>query len=343
MNNSIYDYLEYYKDKTFNEVKFNTIDALIYSYIAYLPIDKIRDGTSLKTLNNLLSSIKINGGSMTKEAVKFVSIMANSIRYEKVKIYDVVKKNDDNIEFGAITFRDYSYTFVGFQGSIGTIAGWRENAYLLLNFPTLTQSEALAYLKRVVKLKDRNLYIGGHSKGGNLALASFYLAPRYVTNRVVKVFNFDGPGFRSEEFNSDRYKALKDRMLNILPDGSMIGIFLNHDKYNFIKSRNISIEKHFPINWFVFGEFLVSAEETKSSAALREKVRLSSTKLTYDEKKLCIDTFFELFENKKVKSFEDFTKLNIDDVKAIITNMKSIPKEKKKIILDAVKAILKNK
>ena len=80
--------------------------------------------------------------------------------------------------------------------------------------------------------------------------------------------------------NSDRYKELRDRMVNILPDGSMIGVILNHYKYNFIKSKGVSIEKHYPVNWNIFGEFFVEAEENKSSKALHDRIKLGLSNIS---------------------------------------------------------------
>ena len=48
MDYSIFDYLAYYKNYTFDEVKFNEVDALLYSIIAYVPIDELRDNSSIK-------------------------------------------------------------------------------------------------------------------------------------------------------------------------------------------------------------------------------------------------------------------------------------------------------
>ena len=116
----------------------------------------------------------------------------------------------------------------------------------------------------------------------------------------------------------------------------------NHYKCNFIKAKSVSIEKHFPINWEIFGEFFVEAEENKSSKALHDRIKLGLSKLNDDEKRICLDTVFELIKNKKVKSVKDFTSLKLDDIKVIISSMKNLPSDKKKIMLDTFKAFLKN-
>ena len=226
---------------------------------------------------------------------------------------------------------------------MGTISGWKENLYITLEYPTVTQKVAIDYLKKVFRLKDRNLYLGGHSKGGNLAISSLLLSPNYITRRVVKVFNFDGPGFRKEELNSERYKSLKDKMVNILPDGSMIGVILSHGEYNFIKSKGVSIEKHFPSNWLIFGEFFVKSEENNASKALHNKIVNSLDKLTYEEKKICIDTMFGLIKDKNIRSVRDFTKMSVDDYKNIISSMKNIPSERRKLMIEVFKLFVKSK
>jgi hypothetical protein len=210
-----------------------------------------------------------------------------------------------------------------------------------LDFPTKSQSRSAEYIKNTIKISDRKIYIGGHSKGGNLAAASSLLLPWFITRRIKKVYNFDGPGFRKEEINGDKYKLLKDRMVNILPDGSMIGIILNNDNRIFIKSKNVSIEKHFPYNWILFGEFFVISEENKSSKALNNKLNDFLNKLSYDERKTCIDTLFELIKNKKVKSLNDLSKLDIEDIKGIINSVKNLSIDKKKVVIEAFKTFIK--
>ena len=342
MEGTLYDYLEYYKDYSFKEVNFNMIDALLYSIISYIPMDTINEGTSLKSLNKITSTL-VTKGTMANTAIDIIKIMSDSKRYSTVKLYSLVKDYTDTYEFGALTFRDIYYTFVGFQGSIGTIAGWKENLYIMAEYPTLSQSRASEYLKEVIRFTDRHIYLGGHSKGGNLALSSLMLANKSITKRIEKVYNFDGPGFKKEEFESERFKEVKDKMINILPDGSMVGIILNHDKYNFIKSKNISIEKHFPTNWLVFGEFFVKSEENRSSKALNNRITVSLDKLTPSERKMFVDSLFEVMDNKKINKVRDFSKLDLNDLKGITSKMKNLSEEKKKLIMDTFKIFIINK
>lgn len=55
------------------------------------------------------------------------------------------------------------------------------------------------------KYKD-DLIIGGHSKGGNLAVYSAVFCKDSVKNRIERVINADGPGFDKSVILTDNYK-----------------------------------------------------------------------------------------------------------------------------------------
>ena len=60
-----------------------------------------------------------------------------------------------------------------------------------------SQLRAADYVQRAARrYKGWKLYLGGHSKGGNLAVYSAVNCGKTVQNRIVAVYNNDGPGFR---------------------------------------------------------------------------------------------------------------------------------------------------
>ena len=63
---------------------------------------------------------------------------------------------------------------------------------------------------------DKKIYVGGHSKGGNLAMASVMKIRDAVYDRIVLVYNNDGPGFLKNEFGSDENKRLYKKLYNII-------------------------------------------------------------------------------------------------------------------------------
>lgn len=75
-------------------------------------------------------------------------------------------------------------------------------------FPTYTQSVAYDYLKKNILKSDKNIYLCGHSKGGNLSISSALLCDKTLLKKIVKIYNFDGPGVLSKEFNSERFNII---------------------------------------------------------------------------------------------------------------------------------------
>ena len=63
------------------------------------------------------------------------------------------------------------------------------------------------------------LYLGGHSKGGNLAM---YAAIREQTIQpaITRVYNFDGPGFRPSFYERYDCTAILDRIHTYVPKDS---------------------------------------------------------------------------------------------------------------------------
>ena len=75
----------------------------------------------------------------------------------------------------------------------------------------------MKYLNMVVGKLHQPFYIGGHSKGGNLAVYAAMNCPKEVRERIIKVYNMDGPGFRTEVLEKYDYAAIQEKTVKILP------------------------------------------------------------------------------------------------------------------------------
>ncbi|MEI3499052.1 MAG: Mbeg1-like protein [Bacilli bacterium] len=58
---------------------------------------------------------------------------------------------------------------ISFKGTDSSLIGWLENFRLAYEYPTYTQKLAIDYLKNNISFLDQDVYVVGHSKGGNLA------------------------------------------------------------------------------------------------------------------------------------------------------------------------------
>ena len=59
--------------------------------------------------------------------------------------------------------------------------------------------------------------MGGHSKGGNFAMYAAAFCDAEYKERIVKVYNNDGPGFREEVIQTPEFQGILPRILTTTP------------------------------------------------------------------------------------------------------------------------------
>ncbi len=338
--NNIYDYIKYYKNNTFGEIKFNIMDSLVFSILAYLPVKKVEEGASLATLLKSLYSVDFEDGSMKATSIQILNEIYRSTRYKDLKIYNFQKIENENMQFGALTIRSDDFTYVSFEGTNGTMIGWKENFNLAYEYPSFTQKEAVKYLNNTIKFTDRNVYVGGHSKGGNLAMASSMECDTGVFIKIREIFNFDGPGFRKEIFQSKKFEAMSKKLTNILPDGSIVGILLNNKNYTFVKSSGIGGDKHRPFNWHVFGQFFVDAKISSYSRNLQESINKSVDQLDKKDMKIFIDTVYEFLKINNIKTIKELKSVKMSELKKMVDQIKDVDEDTKKLFINVTKILI---
>ena len=337
MNKNIYEYLKYYKEHTFDEVLFNIIDALVFSIIIYLPIESSNKDLTMKELYNKIDKNK-HHGAMAPIAINILEIVYDSNRYKNLKISNLEKKNDKIIQFGACTIRDSINTYVVYEGTNASVSGWMENFMLSCRYPTNTQEYATKYLNKTITSKDKKIYICGHSKGGNLAMAAAMTCKKSIFNKIEQIYNFDGPGFRANEYLSNKFKEVNNKTTNILPEGSIIGTLLFNDKYTYIKSKGIGFKQHYPTNWNIFGQFFIESNLIISSRKFKEKMDKSMNELKDDDMLKILDEVNIFLEDNQIYE-KGFNNINFSDFKKMILDINGVDEETKKIFIEMLKLI----
>lgn len=319
---TISDYLNYYKDSSFDDVPLNVMDNLFFSILTYLPIEGYN---GVKEFNNFFRDAvscknKKSSGMMAPKALELLQFVKDSKRYQEVLVSNFVNIRNEETQFGACTFRINGKTVVSFKGTDGSLIGWVENFRLGYIYPTYTQQLAINYLKDNIKRSDKVIYVSGHSKGGNLAMCSVMETSNSIYKRVRNVYNFDGPGFRKDEFTSYKYQALKKKLVNIIPSLSLVGMILNNEDYEVIKSNELASYEHYPTSWCLFGEFFVKGDISTVSLQLHDSTTIGIERL--DREKL-METFEVLFKSLEKKYSADF-KLTFTDLRNFYKNMKDV-------------------
>lgn len=331
--NNIDTYLEYYGNQSFNTHPFNDIDNIIFTTFAYLPIKiNFEESKTVKQIIDLIKDSKILGRS-AKNAVKLLNQIENLNRYKEIKFRNYISVVNENTQFCAITITFDSSCYVAFKGTDNTLIGWKENFELLYTYPTNAQLLASNYLNQTIKNTDEIIYVGGHSKGGNLAMASVMETTPKIYRKIKQIYNNDGPGFLKEQFLSANFQKIKPKLKNIIPEESMVGILLYNDNYQVVKSSAQAIAGHFPSTWQCFGSFLVKSSLSNPNRKIEEKVRTYIESTTLENRKKVIEEFFDILAESGIKEFKELKDLKPSEINDMISKIKNIDEQSKEMIM----------
>lgn len=339
---TITDYLKYYKDIKIRDVHFNVVDHLVCAILTYLPIPSYQ---GVKTLAEFYQYAKIHVDDpkesfMVPMAYEILELVKDAKRYDVLKISNFENFHSEETQFGAATFRFGTQTIIAYKGTDYSLIGWIENLRLAYEYPTLTHKLAIEYLESNLKLLgDRNVYLVGHSKGGNLAMVAALEAMPRTFARIKHVYNFDGPGFRKEEFHRPEYQKLSRKLTTLIPSGSVVGTLLYNENYTVIKSEGISFMEHFPTSWNLFGECFLEATLSSISSRVHERTTTGIEHLDYEKVKEALETAFETFD---VDYTSNIT-MSFEELLRFLKSLKNIDPEVRKSIIEIIEALLTSK
>lgn len=335
---TLFDYIKFYNARKIKDLKWNDADNLICSLLCYLPVESFKGSMTLNELYEYIPKHKEKSTRILVHdmALKLLKEIYTTERYKNIVVSNFVNERNNDVQFGAATFRMNNKTVIAFKGTDNSIIGWVENIRLFYTYPTLTQKRALEYLKTSVrKLGDNELYLVGHSKGGNMAMSSALDAPEYIFKKIQRVVNFDGPGFRYEQFDSKKYQKLKKKLVNYIPSGSIVGTLLENNNYSVVKSNALAWNQHYPETWEMYGEYFVNSKLSQLSSEIHERTTINVRHLN---KKKIHDSFETLIAQISKEHKEDL-KFSLEELYNLYKNLKQMDPEvgeNFEIVIDAL-------
>ena len=291
---TLFDYITWRGDLTFEADPLNEVDNLIFSLISYIDFGGIvssrhaTDPVSLQAAANSFFSrnpdrSKVSIGLIIpKEIIKLFDALRDSRRFRsvRVKAYTNLINLKKEMQFSAITFvLPTGETVVAYRGTDDTIVGWKENFNMSFMDVIPSQKAAALYLDMAAKYSQGPIYVTGHSKGGNLSVYAGTYCSDATKERIVRVRSNDGPGFANGLPESEAYLDMKPRIRTLIPQSSVVGMLLEHDKsYTVVKSRQTGVLQHNGLTWEVEGNSFVhlkdvSGECVRTDRNLQEWIR----------------------------------------------------------------------
>ena len=208
---NVSDYLKWRGDLDFSQAPFNDVDNLILAQIAYVDFtDIVPAPGSIETITIAEAADTFFDTHDEKEIKKCKSFIgkapyllreaAATKRFGSLILTNYVDYVDGGKEeqFAAFHVRiDNRLTYIAFRGTDDTLVGWKEDFNMSFLSPVPSQKDAVRYIDTTVQRSEGKLILGGHSKGGNLAVYASVFARPSVKKRIITVYNNDGPGFDS--------------------------------------------------------------------------------------------------------------------------------------------------
>lgn len=344
---NIFDYIDNYGIYSFEEEPFNEVDSIIFSFLAYVDYGHIVEKEKVR----LSDAGRIHFGLHNKEkrnviavrdGTKVLNYIKDTKRYSNCYLFNYVYEVNHKIQFSAISIEyQKNRIYVSFEGTNQMISGWRENFLLSFQFPTITHRKAIEYLNKNYSFGNKKIIVGGHSKGGNLALVSSMCCNFLVRRKIIKIYNIDGPGLLDNEFSSNRFNRILDKYIHIIPNDSYIGILLNSRNRIVIKSNVKGPLCHDIIYWEVKNNHLVNAKLSSFSKELESGIKDFLKKHNELELENAVNDLDMVCEKAGITSLnqigDNYLKL-ID----LISASKTIDKKSKKILYDLIAVIFKS-
>ncbi len=325
---NINDYVRWVGGTGFEGRPFSRVDNIVLSQLCYLDLKDIPEmfeegGTMtlrecVNSLTNLGYSIRKMAPDDSERFTSLVKICASSKRFGNLYISSFmdILNEDDSMQFSAMTFspeKEGGWAFVAFRGTDCTIAGWKED-FMTSFMRTSAQKMAEDYVRSALHVFDTVL-IGGHSKGGNLAVYSAAVLPDVLFDRVEHVYTNDGPGFCPEVLDLDLLKRINPKTTRIIPQFSIVGSLFapEIDDCYIIKSDRQMMEQHELCSWGIdHGDLLIATDGLDPLAA---RINSGIDKWIYtvdiEERKRFINAFFDSISADGTQTLEEFNALGI--------------------------------
>ena len=344
---NIHTYIKWRGDLPFSKVPFNEADNLAFCCLSYIRFQGVFALTHKKSITIRESYEKFmtleNQMYRTEDDLVLFELMAHSVRYQNVKIHAYVDHIDEQLQkqFSALTLQFYGpHCYVAFRGTDNTLVGWKEDFNMTFMETVPSQKEAVEYLNMVASKHKGKLYIGGHSKGGNLAVfASAFCEPE-IKERIVSVYNNDGPGFSEQVLKSDGYRHMKERVQTYVPQSSVVGMLLNHEEMiHVVKSTQISLWQHDPYSWQIMGPDFQYLETIDTSSQLMDKTMKNwLSGLTVEQRAAFVDTMYDIFHSTNAKSLKELKENKIKNIAILLKAFSNTDANTRKMMNDTLSA-----
>lgn len=347
MKENLISYVEQYRDYDFSEMPFGELDALVLSEVAYCRFAGYYIDQTIGEFAKDHLEIMLRQEVTKRDDRKLLRAISKAGRFGNLIAHANLERFDEETseQFSAVTFdlRNGEYC-IAFRGTDSSVAGWKEDFSMSFQNDIEAQKAAIRYAVSAMSGLLNPFHFCGHSKGGNLAVYAAMNLPAELKQRLIGIYNFDGPGFLKEIYESQNYKEIRPLIHKYIPQTSIIGMMLESDnQYCVIRSEAKGLMQHVVYSWKVNGAELERVEELDGFARhVNQVIEEWLAELPFEERKRIVDVVFDVIYGTGISSFYDLKYKPHQKIKAAMQNVANVEEEEKQLIQLAIKRLFQN-
>lgn len=343
----IRDYLKWRGDLSFAERKWNDVDNIVFCFFNYIDLTPLNEteGKNIETCIHELQekqAVKFQITDVGSSDDPFLDLIADSKRFGKITVHHYADIHDyaSSLQFSASAYLLPDNTrVICYRGTDESMEGWKEDFDISYHV-TLAQKKAAAYLQEELK-KPGNVYVCGHSKGGNLALYAVSCLKKEEHERILHVYDNDGPGLSRDIVNLALLDEMKDKITLIQPAFSIFGNIFPYDAGTkiIVQSSKTGVLEHDPSSWQINGDSFVTAPVFDYRSVLINQAMdqwISDKDLSV--RRSFVNNVFAAMEDHKIRDIDDIRR-NPQRVLKILSDLTG-EKLTRKVALDLPKKLL---
>lgn len=342
---NLIDYVKTNGESIISDEPMNEIDYMIFARLSYMPFKHV-DMCHEETIKSIATKMKDleQAKYIWGDDKPFLQELGKANRYKNIVITDYVEILDNAAEkqFAAITISLPGIKYVSYRGTDSSLVGWKEdlNMGFMENVPS--QKEAVSYLNDIAKKYTEDLILGGHSKGGNLAVYAAVFCEDAIKPKIKKIINADGPGFDKSVIEKPEYKSILNKIETYIPQSSVVGRLLEHEEeYQVIKSNQKGFMQHDIFSWEIENDKLVRIERVTTNSEIFNGILRDWLKnTTPEERKDFIDMLYQIITATKATEVSDFKIDTVKKIGQILNTYKNRKEEDKKEIEKMLKLLV---
>ena len=356
---NLLDYLDWRGDLTLEQAPFNEVDNLILAELSFVDFKGIvpppGEGDSVPLhqaaeafFDTIPAGETIDMGVLVPAAIPdMLRKMAASRRFRDMKLNCFVSWLDTEKaeQFAALTIETGDgLLYLSFRGTDDTLAGWKED-FLLACLPEIpAQKMAVQYVRDVARQYPRKrLRLGGHSKGGNLAVYAGVFCPESVQKRIIAVWSNDGPGFHTDLLDLPEHQRIAERIYSIVPKSSVVGMLLEHEEdYTVVDSSQQGLMQHDGFSWEVLGDHFVKLRSVTRQGHLNDlTLKEWVHNMPLDQREKFVDGLFTVLSASGAVTLTDLKEESLKAAGAMVRAMKDMEKDTRDALIYAVRLLFR--